>query len=543
VIHLDRKEIEIEKIVTKDNPRTILDNEPLDELTASIREKGVLQPVLLRPLEKGRFELISGSRRLRAAKAAGLAVIPYDVALPADENEIAEMKLEENIHRVDLTPIEEGAAFREYLDKTKKDVAFLAKKISKPALYIERRLALVNLPKEHQDAINRGKMTMGHGLALARVKDQKKQKELFKQIVEDRIGVRETIQRISHHHIDLSDAIFDRKGCQGCPHNGGEQAILFETGTELKGICLNPSCFHRKTSEHIQEKTRKLQKQGIRVLSPAHLGTLKRKETISTWEDDYKEIVTKKLQKEPDNYAVAFIPGYDGIPEKTIVCTNPLARAKNKEQITAEDEVKERQRKAREKLKNKVDAYKQDFLIKTCAGKMAPAGKAVKVMALYGLLLSRIRNSREEMKELIKEAGLKFNTWGAISNLLPKLWGLDEGALDRHLAKAAGLLFCEIGMRELLHSAGELRVDMEKEFQIDEAFLKLHTKDQLTTLAKEIGLNRHMKEKGKEEWAKGKRQELIDAFLKEGFSLKGIVPKSMQLPASKKRDKPGAVVA
>ena len=133
-------EIEIKNIVVKSNPRT--DFGDIDELAASVKAKGVMEPLLVKKLDDGKVELIAGERRLKAAKAAGLKKVKYTY-FEGDDTEIEEAKLEENMHRKDLNPVEEAKAFQKYIDTTKRSIDTLAQKISKPKLYVERRLELL----------------------------------------------------------------------------------------------------------------------------------------------------------------------------------------------------------------------------------------------------------------------------------------------------------------------------------------------------------------------------------------------------------------
>ena len=136
-------ETAIENVVVKNNPR--MDFGDIDELTASVKDKGILEPLLVKKLDGDVVELIAGEKRLRSARAAGLSKVPI-VFYEGDKTDIEEVKLIENMHRKDLNPVEEARAFKKYMDATKSSLETLAERLSKPKLYIERRLKIIDLP-------------------------------------------------------------------------------------------------------------------------------------------------------------------------------------------------------------------------------------------------------------------------------------------------------------------------------------------------------------------------------------------------------------
>ncbi len=518
-------EIEIENIVVKSNPRT--DFGDLDELTASIKEKGILEPLLVRKLDNGKAELVAGERRFRAAKAAGLVKVPVSY-YEGDDTDIEEVKLIENMHRKDLNPVEESKAFRHYLDTTKASIENLAQKISKPKLYIERRLELFTLPEEVTKKLADGKILLGHALIIARLKDQKTQKQILKKIIKEKMSVSESERDVQYNDntVRLQNTVFDKSECKGCRYNGGEQSILFETGSELKGLCLDKKCYFRKTKDWKTEKTKNLQKQGINVLSPASINALKVKEEVQTWDDDYKKIL-KKLPKEQENYAVVFEDDYNGNPEKHIYCLNPKARRPKQ----AKEEVKAKTATSNEKLRNKVQDFKRGFLIAKTQELMQPSTKETKAIALFALLNEGIswndRNRRDVTEQLLKTEKIGKSSFGGIDPVFSKILSLEEVDIDRLISQTSSLWLKNLS-NDLPKAATEVGVNLTEHFAITEDYLKLHTKDQLISLAKEIKLDKHLEAGGNGKWEKGKRTELVGYFLNNGFDLNGVVPKLMK---------------
>ncbi len=174
----------------KGQPRRDFDPEALDELTESIREYGVIQPITVRPLDKGYYQIIAGERRWRAARAAGLAEVPVRI-LAADDRLAAELALVENVQREDLNPIEEAFGYRKLMDEfslTQEDVALRVQK-SRPA--VANALRLLNLPESLRDRVADGSLSAGHARALLALKSPALQEEAAGEILRKGLNVRQ----------------------------------------------------------------------------------------------------------------------------------------------------------------------------------------------------------------------------------------------------------------------------------------------------------------------------------------------------------------
>lgn len=183
-------EIEVSLIeANPSQPRTTFDAEALDELAASIRELGVIQPLSLRSLPDGRYQIIAGERRWRAAKMAGLLSVPAYVRTASD-SEVTEMALIENIQREDLNAIEVALAFRKLIDTYHLTQDRLSERIGKKRATIANHLRLLKLPAEIQLGLRDGKIDMGHARALLAVEDTKTRLKLYERIVSQGLSVR-----------------------------------------------------------------------------------------------------------------------------------------------------------------------------------------------------------------------------------------------------------------------------------------------------------------------------------------------------------------
>ncbi len=171
-------------------PRKDFADARLQELADSIRQKGVLQPVLVEEDGSGRYTIVAGERRYRAAKLAGLAKIPVIVGRFAEEEKL-EVALIENVQREDLTPIEEAQAYRRLMDMGGLGQEQVAAKVGKDRSTVANSLRLLKLPEEMQVAVGRGDMSPGHARAILAVVNPADQQLLFNRVVDKGLSVRE----------------------------------------------------------------------------------------------------------------------------------------------------------------------------------------------------------------------------------------------------------------------------------------------------------------------------------------------------------------
>jgi ParB family chromosome partitioning protein len=190
VVVADRAEVDINSIQPNPKqPRTTFDEDALNELAASIKEVGVMQPPVVRSLGNGRYELIMGERRLRASKLAGLKTIPVIIRETSD-NELLREALIENIQRAQLNPLEEGAAYQNLLNDFGYTHEELAIKVGKSRSGVTNTLRLLNLPASVQRRIAAGVLSAGHARALLSMTDESEIEKLAHKIVAEGLSVR-----------------------------------------------------------------------------------------------------------------------------------------------------------------------------------------------------------------------------------------------------------------------------------------------------------------------------------------------------------------
>ncbi len=184
-------EIDIDKIETNPfQPRTDFDDMSLRELASSIKAQGVIQPVTVRKMGFDKYQLISGERRLRASKMAGLVSIPVFIRVANDE-QMLEMALIENIHRENLNAIEVAISYQRLMEECQITQEQLSEKVGKGRTTIANFLRLLKLPPEVQIALRDGHISMGHARAIINVEDPVKQLVILQQIIEKELNVRQ----------------------------------------------------------------------------------------------------------------------------------------------------------------------------------------------------------------------------------------------------------------------------------------------------------------------------------------------------------------
>jgi ParB family chromosome partitioning protein len=244
------------------NPRKIYSEKAMAELIESIRTKGILTPLLVRP-NNGRFEIGAGHRRYRAAVQLGVTELPVLVREMSD-TDFLELITIENLQREDIHPLDEAQGYRTLIEKNGLEVQAVAGKVGKSISYVYQRLKLTELISEVQKAFSEEKITAGHAILIARLQpnDQKTVLEQCRErsdLYREAMSVRDLAEYIeSEIHLDLNSASFSKKDpnlvseagpCTTCPKRTGFQPELF-ADIKKKDTCTDRVCFHRKVEAH-----------------------------------------------------------------------------------------------------------------------------------------------------------------------------------------------------------------------------------------------------------------------------------------------------
>jgi len=208
-------------------PRKAFDEETLASLTASVRELGVLQPLLVRALGADRYELIAGERRLRAAKRAGLPSVPV-IVRTVDDSRSLEHALVENLHRQDLNPLEEAAAYQQLIEEFQLTHDVVATRVGKSRAAVTNTLRLFQLPPSVQKLVADGRLTAGHARALLGTPDRAYQERLAHRAAAESLTVRD-VEEAVRRHTEVGDDRADGKAA-ATPSPGGGPARLRPPG-------------------------------------------------------------------------------------------------------------------------------------------------------------------------------------------------------------------------------------------------------------------------------------------------------------------------
>ncbi len=206
IIELDIESIEINPF----QPRTNFNEETLKELSTSIKELGVIQPITVRKTGFNQYQLISGERRLRASKLAGLTTIPAYIRI-ANDNDSLVMALVENIQRHDLDPIEIALSYQRLIDEIQLTQEQMSDRVGKKRSTITNYLRLLKLDPIIQTGIRDGFISMGHGRALITIEDHEAQLEIYHKVIMENLSVRETETLVKEYQEGVQNAALQKE--------------------------------------------------------------------------------------------------------------------------------------------------------------------------------------------------------------------------------------------------------------------------------------------------------------------------------------------
>jgi ParB family chromosome partitioning protein len=230
------REIAVDDVVPNPKqPRQVFDDEALEELTHSVREFGLLQPIVVREAADGGYELIMGERRLRAAKAAGLGAVPAIVRDTTDDALLRDALLE-NIHRVQLNPLEEAAAYQQLLEEFGATHEELAARIGRSRSQVTNTIRLMKLPVKVQTRVAAGVISAGHARALLGLADAEAMDALATRIVAEGLSVRATEEAVAMAAAEEPTAKRRARtiSAPGVEHLGQRLSDVFETKVKVQ---------------------------------------------------------------------------------------------------------------------------------------------------------------------------------------------------------------------------------------------------------------------------------------------------------------------
>jgi len=546
------------------NPRTHFDEAEMGELVDSVRANGIVQPILVRPVGEGRFEIIAGERRVRASTIVfgDQWEIPAMVRDCGDE-EADRLALVENVDRADMAATEEAAAAQRVLMRFKGDRIEAAAALGWPMSKMSRRLALNNLTPEVQDALNRRIIKLGHAELLAAVVLDKQNGALAK-ILELDLSIAQVKAQVATLANDLSAAVFDKAECADCRFNSAQQRALFGEAV-ADGSCTNGACFTAKTEAHLEVLRVSMLDEAPKVIILRQDSGI---EPIRLVPDGKLGVGVEQAKacRSCENFGctVSAVIGSVGSVEKNIcfdaVCHSTKvavnikagldaakAEAKQASEAAGEVQGEAQGKKAKAKGVAKAKTPKvsvgvpqrvKDFRLakwRLMAAKDVFLNRERAMVILVGLALSgnaRHINSSKVMEVLdaitkTKHGGIGFTHSLAKAAAVVEGHGQDTALRLAHAMAASA--FKEIEERQLRDAMTFLGVQVSAHWKLDHEFMALLTKSEIEALAEELGLAAALGEKEFKKALTGKKDETIKKLLAvEGFDYSKAVPQVMQ---------------
>jgi ParB/RepB/Spo0J family partition protein len=528
--------IELAKITPSPvNPRKFFDAGKLAELAESIKAKGVISPVLIRPLNgNGAYELVAGERRYRASLDAGLAAIPAIVRELSDDDALEIMTIE-NLQREDLTELEEAENFKTYLGAKGGDALIhLAERIGITSQYIRRRVKVLEL----LDAWGKGKLLYGHLEQFLRLGSAERALKHYKGLTRWANSVQTVAQlreQINNEAPNLHGAPFAKDECEKCLHNSSVQKSLFgELDNEKKVRCHDPKCFEGKLVAHLTEHwaesegAKKYGTNGFRLSGAVDY-------------NHYEHVYAGGKDKECTTCAdlVSIIDRRGGIYQQA-VCLKPqcwrqkrgrgraAAGSEQKSETIARDS---RERFYQARIRKAVAALPADYAFQSDGPESAILLRLTLATILYG------RYGSDMAQEICKRAGLdspNFYNWGEKAYSTLMALPVDQ---VKDLFKWVAVNFASsatFGHLQHHQLAPLLGIDLKAEWKITEGYLKPKTIAQILAVGKEVGILEepkaveYLKEKlHAKKFEALKKDQLMELVLKCGVPLVGRVPKEV----------------
>lgn len=520
-------QLTLDSIVTMDNVRKDITKESISSLIASVKDKGVLQPLLVKQAN-GKYELIAGYRRFNAAKYAGLNEVPA-LIIDIGKDERIEYQLTENLQRKDLNPVDEAAAYQDLQENyTIKDLIVIT---GKSEYYIRRMLTLLRLCPELQEALKKGELSAEHGFVLARLSDARDQRALAKEIRISHYSPARAENELSRYSHRLETALFDKKDCANCTFNGSTMKDLFDRTNDLSGTCLNADCYFKKISEVQKQKESLVKKAGKKVIVVKQEPSYGSKE-YEAFKDmvDFTGYEAQSFDKEKFKTecsttcpTFAIVIGPNGQDKSVCLNKECFARALRKSKAIERkatslpktgDPEKDAsiQFEARQK-ETRVDTFKRDFFIKGLREKLKDT--QLNRLILHALFEAENGGS-ETISELLKADKKQQNY---LMKDISRIW---EFSNDKLLNLIKQLILNNLNNYDtstLQLLSQEAGLDIAKQFVISQEYLEKFSKAGLLKLANELKLKI-----GSLVW-KDKKSEIIKTLL--GSGIKGRIPKEM----------------
>ena len=559
--------VRLSRIVVGINPRTYFDEKEMNELIASVAVDGIIQPILLRPLDDGsdKLQIVAGERRFRAAlKVAETKEEGDTYQVPALIRRIspeaaAQMALIENIQRANMSPTEEAEASAKILGQCNGDRDETARLLGWPLVKLEKRLALMNCSASVREALTKRQILLGHAELLATA-PKEKQDGVLKKILENPVLIpvsqfKATLEQASK---ELASAVFQKDACAGCKHSSANQQEMFAEAI-IGGRCTNGACYDKKTQEFLDELKIKLAEE-YPVIRIINVGENKTLTVLKSEGVDGVGIEQAALCKSCANYgaAISNIPGKIGTVYRNICFDVACNTQKVAASIKASKTAAAPKPATTEKLAgNSPSAATASDKTATKKVKSAPATVQDSQRVIdYRITVWRLALRKELMVDATKNLsaliGILMAVGGSsvsstkLAAAFAKLTG-QEGGFSSDVGKAAlavasaseevrqkmlsGVAVSIMEGIDKHHLVGILeflQVDLKKYWKLNEEYLNLLTKSEIEVVADELGLKAALGDNFSKA-ASGKKDEFVKSLLNiDGFVYIGKVPRVLQ---------------
>ena len=549
------------------NPRRYYDEEEMQELTRSVRENGVVQPIAVSQQENGGFTVVAGYRRYRAAKAAGLSEIPIHVVNSDHAEEIA---LIENTVRADMSPAEESdAAMRliKKFGKSENPIAEVAGRLGWTEQKLRRRMALGLCSQGVRDALAERKIPLGIAELLAGVPEKENQDKALAKIIEHGLGIADVRHLLAKLTQKLDKAIFPKNQCQSCQYNTALQSTLFSEVIAEDAYCTNSTCFSAKTEEECALRAKKLQEE-VQTVRLVRMDDAENFTKLSA--DGANGVGTEQFRAchacQHYGAAIWMTPGHEGETE-TDICFNlechagkvsaahpapkpvpkPVPAPAEAPAGTAEEEMPDDNEPGEEEsggsggcedgdeafdaagshrpsvaLTAAVIDYRRSLWNK--AATMTIANDHTKALPVLLALIAKARGSTPS-SSTTHQVVQKYAQVGDLAGLDNLCLGIaNSGKISNITAAAACSALPNLTHEEVQKVLLYLQPNLADYWTLDDGYLGLLTKSQISVVMDEMGITEKLDAK----LFSGKKAEIIQGIMKSGIDFSGLVPENLQ---------------
>lgn len=545
--------VKVKFLVRGNNPREYFDPKELEDLTASVREHGINQPILVRPLGDGQYQIIAGERRYRAALAAHGDEYEMPVLIrDCSDSEARILANIENTLRADMSATEEARSAAIIVGEVKGDRDEAARLLSWSRSKLDSRLALMNCSESVRKALNERTIKLGHAELFASL-SKENQDKILPALIERGLSVPDLKALIEKAAAKLSAAIFDKADCAACPHNSSVQRTMFQESV-TDGSCTNNACYKTKT-EAALEITKESLKDEYPVIRIVRAG------------DNFAQVKLRadgptgvgEAQADACRGCAEFGAAISALPERMgmVFKDQCFNTACNQEKVAArirsEKEAKDAAAKTATEAAGTTEAPKGATAAKAKDGKPAEVkttvseGDKVKayreqvwrramkmeIGASYELsiqylislaITGNIRHVSQTGMTKVFEKSLGVTKASDLQKVAGQAQQMSPDQMDDVMAMMAVSAMEELPVPELTRLAKHIQLDLTKHWKMDAEFLALFTKSEIEVIAKSVKLDKALGDSFKKLTTE-KKDVLIEKLLAvKGFDYSAAIP-------------------